>query len=124
MNIRAKCVGGGTVKLKPGKGKKGSGPPPKKVSVQDMIAEIRAKFDISDEEALYIKEVTEEKFADPVIRSTVTAHREDRVYLEGAYRGQSMGRFRRPTTIADATRNWPTRNTPTPAASSTSWRLP
>jgi len=81
----------GPVKLKPGKGKKGTGSPPKKVSVQDMIAEIRAKFDISDEEALYIKQVTEEKSADLAIRSTVTAHREDHVYLEGAYRGQVNG---------------------------------
>ena len=79
------------MKLKPGKGKKGAGPPPKKVSVQDMIDEIRAKFDISDEEALYIKQVTEEKVADPAIRSTVHAHRDDRVYLEGAYRGQVNG---------------------------------
>jgi type I restriction enzyme R subunit len=83
--------GGGTVKLKPGTGKKGSGPPPKKVSVQDMIAEIQTKFAITDEEALYIKQVTEEKAADPAIRSTVTAHREDSVYLEGAYRGQVNG---------------------------------
>jgi type I restriction enzyme R subunit len=82
---------GGPVKLKPGTGKKGSGPPPKKVSVQNMIAEIRARFDISDEEALYIKQVTEEKTADPVIQSTVTAHRDDRIYLEGAYRGQVNG---------------------------------
>jgi type I restriction enzyme R subunit len=82
---------GGPVKLKPGTGTKGSGPPPKKLSVQDMIAEIRAKFDISDEEALYIKQVTEEKAADPTIRSTVQAHREDRIYLEGAYRGQVNG---------------------------------
>ena len=59
--------------------------------MQDMIDEIRAKFDISDEEALYIKQVTEEKVADPVIRSTVQAHRDDRVYLEGAYRGQVNG---------------------------------
>jgi len=85
--------GGGTVKLKPGAGKKGSGPPPKKVSVQDMISEIQARFDISDEEALYIKQVTEEKAADPAIRSTVTAHREDRIYLEGAYRGQVNGKI-------------------------------
>jgi len=82
---------GGPVKLKPGKGTKGPGPPPKKVSVQDMITEIRAKFDISDEEALYIKQVTEEKSADPDIRSTVITHREDRVYLDGAYRGQVNG---------------------------------
>jgi type I restriction enzyme, R subunit len=82
---------GGPVKLKPGTSKKGSGPPPKKVSVQDMIAEIRGKFAISDEEALYIKQVTEEKAADPTIRSTVQAHRDDRVYLEAAYRGQVNG---------------------------------
>lgn len=82
---------GGPVKLKPGKGRKGPGPPPKKVSVQDMIAEIRNRFEISDEEALYIKEVTEEKAADPDIRVTVTAHREDWIYLEGTYRGQVNG---------------------------------
>jgi type I restriction enzyme R subunit len=81
----------GPVKLQPGRGKKGTGPPPKKVSVQDMIADIRAKFQISDEEALYIKEVTEEKAADPVIRTTVAAHREDRLFLESAYRGQVNG---------------------------------
>ena len=81
----------GPVKLRPGKGKTGAGPPPKKVSVQDMIDEIRAKFTISDEEALYIKQVTEEKAADPIIRTTVIAHRNDRVYLEGAYRGQVNG---------------------------------
>jgi type I restriction enzyme R subunit len=83
----------GPVKLIPGKGQKGAGPPPRRVSVQDMIAEIRAKCDISDEEALYIKQVTEEKAADSEIRSTVTAHREDRVYLEGAYRGQVNGKI-------------------------------
>jgi len=82
---------GGPVKLKPGRGKKGAGPPPKKVSVQDMIDEIRAKFNITDEEALYIKEVTEEKSADPAIRTTVIAHRGDRVYLDGAYRGRVNG---------------------------------
>jgi type I restriction enzyme R subunit len=81
----------GPVKLKPGKGKKGTGPPPPKVSVQDMIDEIRSKFAITDEEALYIKQVTEEKAADPAIRSTVTAHRDDRIYLEGAYHGQVNG---------------------------------
>jgi type I restriction enzyme R subunit len=79
---------GGPVKLRSGKGKKGSGPPPKKVSVQDMIDEIRTRFNISDEEALYIKQVTDEKVADPVIRSTVAIHRDDLVYLDGAYRGQ------------------------------------
>jgi type I restriction enzyme R subunit len=82
---------GGPIKLKPGKGKKGTGPPLKKVSVQDMIADIQARFQISDEAALYIKQVTEEKVADPVIQSTVTAHRDDRPYLDGPYRGQVNG---------------------------------
>jgi type I restriction enzyme R subunit len=91
VEFQGEVRSGGPMKLKPGKGKKGSGPPPKKVSVQDMITEIRARFDISDEEALYIREVTEEKAAAPVIRSTVTTHREDRIYLEGAYRGQVNG---------------------------------
>ncbi len=81
----------GPVKLKPGKGKKGAAPPQRKVSVQDMIDEIRAKFAISDEEALYIKQVTEEKSADPTIHATVVAHRDDRVFLDGTYRGQVNG---------------------------------
>ena len=83
VEYRGEVRGGGVVKLKPGKGKKGSGPPISKVSVQDMIAEIRTKFTITDEEALYIKQVTEEKEADVAIRSTVQAHREDRVYSKG-----------------------------------------
>lgn len=82
--------GGGAVKLRP-KGKKGAAPPPKKVSVQDMINEIRTRFNISDEEALYIKQVTELKVADPAIQTTVQAHRDDVNYLEGAYRGQVNG---------------------------------
>lgn len=81
----------GPVKLKLGKGAKGAGPPIKKVSVQDMIDQIRTQFQITDEEALYIKQVTEEKAADPGIRSTVHAHRDDRIYLEGPYRGQVNG---------------------------------
>jgi type I restriction enzyme R subunit len=83
--------GGGSVKLRPSKGKKGLGPPPVKVSVQDMITEIRARFNITDEEALYIRQVTEEKAADPAIRTTVQLHREDPIYLEGPYRGQVNG---------------------------------
>ena len=79
---------GGPVKLQPGKGKKGAGPPLVKVSVQDMITQIRAKFEISEDEALYIRQVTEEKVADPAIRTTVEAHRENRLFLEGPYQGQ------------------------------------
>ena len=45
-------------------------------------------------EALYIKQVTDQKVADPVIRGTVQTHRDDRVYLEGAYRGRVNGEIR------------------------------
>jgi type I restriction enzyme R subunit len=79
---------GGPVKLQRGKGKKGGGPPPVKVSVQDMITEIQARFNITNEEALYIRQVTQEKVADPVIRNTVDAHRENQLFLEGPFRGQ------------------------------------
>ncbi|MBP6734522.1 MAG: type I restriction endonuclease subunit R [Chromatiaceae bacterium] len=82
---------GGQVKLQPGKGSGGGSPMPVKVSVQDVIAQIRAKFDITDEEALYISQVTEEKIKDPVIQTTVQAHRGNVIYLEGAYRGQVNG---------------------------------
>ncbi len=79
---------GGPVKLQPGRGKGGAGPVPVKSSVQDMIEQILARYQITDEEALYIKQVTQEKIADPVIRFTVHAHRADQIYLEGPYRGQ------------------------------------
>jgi type I restriction enzyme, R subunit len=60
---------GGEVKLRPGGAKRGTGSPPRRISVQDMIEEIRGRFAISDEEALYIKQVTEQKVADPTIRA-------------------------------------------------------
>lgn len=84
--------GDGTVRLKPGTGKKGSGPPQKKVSVQDMIVEIQTRFAITDDEALYIRQVTQEKAADIDIHSTVIANRDKRDYLEGAYRWQVNGK--------------------------------
>jgi type I restriction enzyme, R subunit len=58
-----------------------------------MIAEIRAKFDISDEEALYIKEVTVEKVNDPEIQATVQAHKEDTIYLERSFQDQVNGQI-------------------------------
>ena len=91
VQFQGEVHSGGTVKLRSGKGAKGSGPPILKVSVKDMIETIRSKFQITDEEALYIKEVTEEKEADPVIGVTVQTHRDDRPYLDGAYRAQVNG---------------------------------
>lgn len=95
VQFQGEVKSGGTVKLKPGQGTKGAGPPPKKVSVQDMVAQIRATFDISDEEALYIREVTEEKEADPAIGATVQTHREDPVYLEGPFQVQVNGQIQK-----------------------------
>jgi type I restriction enzyme R subunit len=81
----------GQVKLKPGKGRPGAGPPPLKVSVQEMINKIQTEFPITNEEAILIKQVTEEKAADPAIRETVLTHRSDGIYLNGVYRGQVNG---------------------------------
>jgi type I restriction enzyme R subunit len=80
----------GRVKLKPGKGGIG-GPPPKKVTVQDMIDDIRCRFEISDEEALYIKEVTAAKQADPVVAVTVATHRTNPEFLSNVYQPQLNG---------------------------------
>ena len=77
----------GTVKLK--KGRKGApGPPITKVTVQDVIDEIREKFSISDEEALIIREVTEEKMQDPEILQTIKHHREDEYYVRHTFAQQ------------------------------------
>lgn len=91
VQFQGVMTSGGPVKLRPGRGKKSAGPPTVKVSLQEMIADIQAKYLITDEEALYIKQVTEEKIADAKIRGTVQDHRDDRVYLEGTYRGHVNG---------------------------------
>ncbi|VEN72778.1 Restriction endonuclease subunit S [Candidatus Desulfarcum epimagneticum] len=77
----------GKIKLKRGR-KGGGGPPAKKVSVRDMIEKISKKFQISDEEALCIKEVTEEKMSDNTIQTVIAIHKEDIHYLENTYTGQ------------------------------------
>ncbi len=79
---------GGLKKPKPKKGGGGGAPAVKKISVQDMIAKIRETFDISEEEALHIREVSEEKLADESIRQTVVAHKADIAFLESVYKGQ------------------------------------
>ena len=53
-----------------------------------MIEEIRVKYPITDEEALVIREVTDEKSADSEIHSTVIGHKNDLAYLEGSYKSQ------------------------------------
>ncbi|NWH04035.1 DEAD/DEAH box helicase family protein [Desulfobacter latus] len=75
----------GPVKLKAGGGK-GPGVPIKKVTVQDAIDAITEKFRISNEEALIIREVTEEKMKDETILNTIRIHKEDVVYIKDTYR--------------------------------------
>jgi len=78
----------GTIKPKPVKGGGGGQPPPKKVSVQDMINKITEQFEISDEEALYIKEVTQEKVEDESMQQTIDAHKDDAIFLDKVFKEQ------------------------------------
>jgi len=74
----------GKIKLKKGR-KGGGGSFSKKISIQDMIERISKEFQITDEEALYIREVTEEKMHDKNIQSTIAVHKEDTFYLKKNY---------------------------------------
>ena len=56
-----------------------------------MIEQIRQQFPISDEEALYIREVTEEKIHDEGIIATVATHKDDEPYLFGTYSAEVNG---------------------------------
>jgi len=56
-----------------------------KVSVKEVIDNIREKYKISDEEALVIKDVCEEKINDDSINSIITAHIDDIEYLDNTY---------------------------------------
>lgn len=77
---------GGSRKPPGGRGGNAGGAPVARTTIQDMLKQIQKMFPISDEQALFIKAVTEEKIADESIRSTVKAHRDDRIYLEDAYK--------------------------------------
>jgi len=82
----------GQTKPKPGRGGGGGGEAPvKRISVQDMIAKIREEFQITEEEALHIREVSEEKIADESVQQTVAAHRADLGFLNTVYRDQING---------------------------------
>jgi type I restriction enzyme R subunit len=76
---------GGPVKLSPG-GRTGSPVPVKKITIQDAIEQIRQKFTISEEEAIIIREVTEEKIQDEKILNTIRIHREDESFIREIYK--------------------------------------
>lgn len=75
-----------TVKTK--SGGTGNGAPPKKVTIGDMIEKLKEQFEISDEEALVIKEVCEEKITDKNILGNIQSHRDDEPYLREHYKPQ------------------------------------
>lgn len=79
---------GGTVKLTPKPKRQGGPAPVKKVSIAEMIDDIRNTYPISEEEALYIKEVTEETAANEELATTAKAHTHDEVFLKGAFKMQ------------------------------------
>ena len=62
--------------------------PQKKVTIEDMIASLKVKFQISDDEAIIIREVMEEKVHDEDIRQTISNNRLDRYFLEHIYPDQ------------------------------------
>ncbi len=70
---------GNTKKGKPKGG--GGGNPPPKVTLTDMIDSLKEKFKISDEEAIIIKEVCEEKLQDENIVKTIHNNQNDLDYL-------------------------------------------
>jgi type I restriction enzyme R subunit len=76
-----------TVKTRSGGGSGNSQPPPK-ISLSDMIEKLRERFAISDNEALVIKEVCQEKMADPAIASSIQRHANDGAYLWDFYKPQ------------------------------------
>ncbi|MDA3938754.1 MAG: DEAD/DEAH box helicase family protein [Spirochaetia bacterium] len=72
------------------KGKKGrtGGEPPKinKVSVKDVIEKIKDKYKISEEEAIIIREVCDEKIQDDNIRTVIFKHKNEEPYLFDHYK--------------------------------------
>ena len=77
----------GPVRLRPGRGGGGAGPAPVRASVQDMITQISATHQISDDEALYIRQVTEEKIADATseIKQVLSNWKEDYEFYLNMY---------------------------------------
>ena len=55
--------------------------PPHKTTIQLALDEIKSRYDISDEEAIIIREVCEEKQADQEILETISHHKDRPIYL-------------------------------------------
>jgi len=93
--VRAAVIDQGVVEFdgrsrrpRTGRGGNGGGQPVTRISIDDMLAKFREDYQISEEEALYIRQVTEEKAADEGIKTTVMANREDATFLGVAFQRQ------------------------------------
>ena len=53
-----------------------------------MLEKFRQQFPISEDEALFIRQVTEEKASDTGIRATVLSHHGDSIFLGEVFRKQ------------------------------------
>ena len=67
------------------------GSPPAQVTIAEMIEKVRLKYQISDAEALVIREVMGEKTADEGIRADVQNHRDNRLYLDETLKSHLNG---------------------------------
>ena len=67
------------------------GSPPAQVTIAEMIEKVRQKYQISDEEALVIREVMDEKTADEGIKVDVMNHRDNRIYLDETLKSHLNG---------------------------------
>jgi len=75
----------GTYRKEKGQSREGNGKP-QKVTVKEVLDSIREKYKISEEEALVIKEVCEEKNQDNSIKSIIYSHLNDMDYLDNVYK--------------------------------------
>lgn len=79
-----KAFTGGTKKRKPSGGGSDGNPPPK-ATLTDMMEALKDKYAISDEEAIIIKEVCEEKLHDDSVIDTIRNNQDDEDYLRSHY---------------------------------------
>lgn len=64
------------------------GAPPPQVTIGEMIEKLRQQFQITDDEALVIREVMNEKTQDEAIRSDVVTNKNNEIYLKGPLKTQ------------------------------------
>lgn len=71
-----------------GKGGNTTPTPPPKTTIGDALAELKARYAITDEEAIIIREICEEKQADQEILATINYHKDRRIFLDDTVKNQ------------------------------------